>query len=79
MTSGRDAAVMFDTKRRDEIGRLSAALQKIFGISEICPSLSLEDEGFDKLSEEIIRQMDRSLADKRKTFKVNCTALRHSE
>ncbi|MBQ9438304.1 MAG: tRNA 4-thiouridine(8) synthase ThiI [Lachnospiraceae bacterium] len=53
-----------------------AALQKIFGISEICPSLSLEDEGFDKLSEEIIRQMERSLADKRKTFKVKARRAR---
>ncbi|MDO4862978.1 MAG: diguanylate cyclase [Ruminococcus sp.] len=30
VSEGRDASVMFDTKRSDEIGRLSAALQKIF-------------------------------------------------
>ena len=29
-SEGRDASVIFNTKRRDEIGRLSSALQKIF-------------------------------------------------
>ncbi|MBR4626965.1 MAG: sensor domain-containing diguanylate cyclase [Ruminococcus sp.] len=29
-SEGKDASVMFDTKRKDEIGRLSSALQKIF-------------------------------------------------
>lgn len=46
-------------------------LQHVFGISGICPMVRLEDEGVDKLCEEVITYFDRVYPDKNKTFKVN--------
>lgn len=47
-----------------------AALRKVFGIAGICPVVYVEDEGFDKLSERVVRYMDEVYPDKHKTFKV---------
>lgn len=46
-------------------------LQHVFGISGICPMVRLEDEGVDKLCEEVITYFDRVYPDKNKSFKVN--------
>lgn len=46
-------------------------LKRVFGISHICPMVQLEDEGFEKLGEEIIKYMDELYPDKHLTFKVN--------
>lgn len=45
-------------------------LQAVFGITGICPVVRLEDEGFDKLAEEVVRYMDTVYPDKNITFKV---------
>lgn len=45
-------------------------LQRVFGISGICPVVYVEDEGFEKLCEEVISYIDRVYPDKHKTFKV---------
>lgn len=45
-------------------------LKTVFGISGICPVVHVEDEGFDKLCEEVIKYMDEVYPDKHKTFKV---------
>jgi len=45
-------------------------LQRVFGISGICPMIYVEDEGFDKLVETVIQYMDQVYPDKNKTFKV---------
>lgn len=47
------------------------ALSRVFGISGICPVVIVEDEGYDKLSAEIIAYMDQVYPDKNKTFKVH--------
>ncbi len=47
-----------------------SALQKVFGIVEICPAVLTEDNGFDALSEEILQYIDETYKDKNFTFKV---------
>ena len=46
------------------------ALKCVFGIVGICPVVILEDEGFDKLAEEVIHHIDEAYPDKHFTFKV---------
>ena len=52
------------------------ALQHVFGIVGICPVVLLEDEGFDKLAEEVISYIDKVYPDKHFTFKVNARRAR---
>ena len=52
------------------------ALKKVFGIVGICPVVLLEDEGFDKLAEEVISYIDKVYKDKNFTFKVNARRAR---
>lgn len=53
-----------------------AQLQHVFGISGICPMIYVEDEGFEKLSERVVRYVDEVYPDKKKTFKVNARRAR---
>ncbi|SFI00984.1 thiamine biosynthesis protein ThiI [Pseudobutyrivibrio sp. OR37] len=46
------------------------ALQHVFGISAICPTVVVPDEGFDKLAEAVIKYVDEEFEDKNFTFKV---------
>ena len=52
------------------------ALKCVFGIVGICPVVILEDEGFDKLAEEVIHHIDEAYPDKHSTFKVNARRAR---
>ncbi len=45
-------------------------LKRVFGISGICPVVYVEDEGFEKLCEDVISYIDMVYPDKNKTFKV---------
>ena len=47
------------------------SLQHVFGIVGICPVVLVEDEGFDKLAEDVVGYLDSHYKDKNKTFKVN--------
>ncbi|MBE5912566.1 MULTISPECIES: tRNA uracil 4-sulfurtransferase ThiI [Pseudobutyrivibrio] len=47
-----------------------AALQHVFGISAICPTVVVPDEGFDKMAEAVIKYVDEEFADKNFSFKV---------
>ncbi|MBO4905081.1 MAG: tRNA 4-thiouridine(8) synthase ThiI [Lachnospiraceae bacterium] len=47
-----------------------SALQTVFGINAICPVVKLENEGFEKLTEAVIRYVDEEYPDKNRTFKV---------
>lgn len=53
-------------------------LQRVFGISGICPMIYVEDEGFEKLRETVVKYMDDVYPDKNKSFKVNCRRARKS-
>ncbi len=46
------------------------ALQHVFGISAICPTVIAPDEGFDKLAEAVISFVDQEFEDKHFSFKV---------
>ncbi len=45
-------------------------LQKVFGISGICPMVYVEDEGFEKLKGTVVDYMDRAYPVKDRSFKV---------
>lgn len=47
------------------------ALKRVFGIFSICPAVVLEDEGFEKLSQEVTEYVKRLYGEKALTFKVN--------
>ena len=51
-------------------------LKRVFGLSHICPMVQLEDEGFEKLEEEITAYMDEAYEDKHLTFKVDARRAR---
>lgn len=66
-TDGRiyvDAVSAFDYEETVE------GLQKVFGISGICPMVYVEDEGFEKLGQTVVEYVDRVYPDKNRTFKV---------
>ena len=46
------------------------ALQRVFGIVGICPTVCVEDEGFDKLAQDVLAYMDDVYPDKNMSFKV---------
>ncbi len=54
------------------------SLQHVFGIVGICPVVLTEDEGFDKLAEDVVSYLDKRYPDKRLTFKVNTRRARKS-
>ncbi len=47
-----------------------AGLQKVFGISGVCPMVYVEDEGFEKLGDAVVSYIDRVYPDKDRSFKV---------
>ncbi|MCH1982764.1 tRNA 4-thiouridine(8) synthase ThiI [Ruminococcus sp. OA3] len=54
------------------------ALKRVFGISGICPVVIVEDEGFEKLAQDVTAYMDSQYPDKNMTFKVNVRRARKS-
>lgn len=48
-----------------------AALQRVFGISGICPVVYAEDEGYEKLKKDVVDYIARVHPDGNQTFKVN--------
>ena len=53
-------------------------MQHVFGIVGICPVVLTEDEGFDKLAEDVVSYLDKRYPDKHLTFKVNTRRARKS-
>ena len=45
-------------------------LQTVFGISGICPVMTVEDQGFEQLGKDVISYMAETSGDKKLTFKV---------
>ena len=45
-------------------------LQKVFGISGICPMIYVEDEGFEKLGQTVVEYIGHVYPDRHRTFKV---------
>ncbi|MBQ7562415.1 MAG: tRNA 4-thiouridine(8) synthase ThiI [Lachnospiraceae bacterium] len=59
-----------------DFDEVAGNLRCVFGITGICPVKHVADEGFDRLSEEVIRYVDEVYPDKHRTFKVNARRAR---
>ena len=68
--------IYVDTLSDYDYDEVVEALKCVFGIVGICPVVLLEDEGFDKLAEEVISYIDKVYPDKHFTFKVNARRAR---
>ena len=51
-------------------------LKRVFGIVGICPVVRMEDQGFEKLKEDVVSYMDEMYLDKNLTFKVEARRAR---
>jgi len=66
-TQGR---IFVDAQSEFDFDEVVKRLQRVFGISGICPVVQLQDEGFEKLCQDVIGYIDEVYPDKEKTFKV---------
>lgn len=62
--------VYVDCLSEYDFDEVTEALSNVFGITAICPVVKVEDEGFDKLKEDVIKYIDDEYPDKNRTFKV---------
>ena len=65
-----DGRIYVDAVSEFDYDETVAALQRVFGISGICPMVYVEDEGFEKLGERVVRYIDEVYPDKNKSFKI---------
>ena len=65
-----DGRIYVDAVSEFDYEETVAHLQKVFGISGICPMVYVEDEGFDKLKETIVSYIGTVYPDRHKSFKV---------
>ncbi len=72
-TSGR---IFVDAVSDFDFDEVVERLQRVFGISGICPVVYVEDEGFEKLCETVIKYIDDVYPDKNMTFKVHARRAR---
>ncbi len=72
-TQGR---IFVDALSEFDFDEVVERLQRVFGISGICPVVYVEDEGFEKLCETVIKYIDDVYPDKNKTFKVHARRAR---
>lgn len=65
-----DGRIYVDAVSEFDYDETVAALQKVFGISGICPMIYVEDEGFEKLGETVVEYIGHVYPDRNKSFKV---------
>lgn len=68
--------IYVDTQSEYDYDEVVNALKCVFGIVGICPVVLVEDEGFDRLVEEVLAYVDKVYADKHFTFKVHARRAR---
>ncbi len=68
--------VFVETSGNYDYDEVLTALTHVFGITGICPAMLVEDEGFDKLSADVIDYLDKTYAEKNFTFKVKARRAR---
>lgn len=68
--------IYVDTDGEYDYDETVGALKCVFGIVGICPVILVEDEGFDKLCEDVIAHIKQEYPDKRFTFKVDARRAR---
>lgn len=72
-TQGR---IHVDAQTEFDFDEVVEHLQRVFGISGICPVVYVEDEGFEKLCDTVIQYLADVYPDRNKTFKVNARRAR---
>lgn len=72
-TSGR---IYVDAKSEFDFDEVVAALQKVFGISGICPVVIVEDNGFEQLGKDVVNFLDAVYPEKNFTFKMHARRAR---
>lgn len=65
-----DGRIYVDAVSEFDYDETVSALQKVFGISGICPMIYVEDEGFEKLGATVVEYIGHVYPDRHKTFKV---------
>jgi thiamine biosynthesis protein ThiI len=70
MVHKTDGRIYVDALSEFDFDETVDNLKKVFGISGICPVVYVEDEGFEKLGETVVKYIDDVYPDKHKTFKV---------
>ncbi len=65
-----DGRIYVDAVSEFDYEETVAALQKVFGISGICPMVYVEDEGFEKLGKTVVDYIGKVYPDRHRTFKV---------
>ncbi|MCI9081327.1 MAG: tRNA 4-thiouridine(8) synthase ThiI [Lachnospiraceae bacterium] len=76
VTSKEQGRIYVEALTEFDYDEVMEHLQCVFGIVGICPVVITEDEGFDKLAEDVISYLDKRYPDKHKTFKVNARRAR---
>ena len=65
-----DGRIYVDAQSDFDFDEVVASLKKVFGISGICPVVHVEDEGFEKLGQDVVRYIGDVYPDRNKSFKV---------
>ena len=65
-----DGRIYVDAVSAFDYDETVSMLQKVFGISGICPMIYVEDEGFEKLGQTVVEYIGRVYPDRHRTFKV---------
>ncbi|MCM1045240.1 MAG: tRNA 4-thiouridine(8) synthase ThiI [Candidatus Gastranaerophilales bacterium] len=65
-----DGRIYVDALSEFDFDEVVGYLQKVFGISGICPVVHVEDEGFEKLYDTVVGYLGKVYPDCHKTFKV---------
>ena len=68
--------IYVDCKSEYDYDEVVEALSCVFGINGICPVVKLEDEGFNKLCQDVVKYFDEEYPDKNITFKVSARRAR---
>ncbi len=68
--------IFVDTEGEFDYDGAVERLSRVFGISGICPVVVVEDEGFERLCETVVKYIDDVYPEKNKTFKVNARRAR---
>lgn len=65
-----DGRIYVDAVSEFDYEEAVSGLQKVFGISGICPMVYVEDEGFEQLGKTVVSYIGQVYPDRNKTFKV---------
>lgn len=65
-----DGRIYVDAQSDFDFDEAVESLKKVFGISGICPVVYVEDEGFEKLGQDVVRYIGDVYPDRHKSFKV---------